>query len=117
MPSAPAIRSTASVACAELSQTTTPLPAASPSALTTTGPSSRWVRKVIALAASRKVWKSGLGMSAWRSRFRQNTLLASNSAACFEGPKVRMPASSKASTIPAARGASGPMTARSIWFC
>ena len=51
-----------------------------------------------------------MGTSAWRSRSLQKTLLASSSAAARRGPKTRSPASSKASTMPAASGASGPTT-------
>ena len=51
-------------------------------------------------------------MSAARSRSLQKTLLASSSAAARLGPKIRRPSAWKASTIPAAKGASGPTTVR-----
>ena len=44
----------------------------------------------------------------------QKTLLASSSAAALQGPKIRRPASTNASTMPAVSGASGPTTVRLI---
>src|ERR671922_234974 len=38
----------------------------------------------------------------------------SSRAAAFEGPKVRKPAASRSSTMPATSGASGPTTTKSI---
>ena len=46
----------------------------------------------------------------------QKTLLASNSAAARRGPNTRSPAASKASTAPAAKGASGPITVSPTLF-
>ena len=51
-----------------------------------------------------------MGISAEWSRSLQKTLLASSSAAAWLGPKIRRPSAWKASTIPAAKGASGPTT-------
>ena len=46
----------------------------------------------------------------------QKTLLASSSAAARRGPNTRSPAASKASTAPAAKGASGPITVSPTLF-
>ena len=49
--------------------------------------------------------------SAWRSRFLQKTLLASSSGGILAGTEhAGSMASPKASAIPAASGASGPIT-------
>ena len=73
------------------SQTNTPLPAASPSALTTIGTSSRSWRNRIALSASRNVWYSPDGTAAFRRMSLQKALLASSSAAARLGPKRAVP--------------------------
>ena len=51
-----------------------------------------------------------MGTSAWRSRSLQKTLLAFEFGGGAAGPNARSPASSKASTMPAARGPPGPTT-------
>jgi hypothetical protein len=92
----------------------TPLPAASPSALTTTGKSRCARRYACASARSVNEWKVAVGIWQALMRFLAKTLEPSISAAAALGPNTRSPASSKRSTIPAQSGASGPTTVRSM---
>ena len=95
--------------------TTTPLPAARPSALTTIGAP----RCVDVGLRSRGVGERrvrAVGMP-WRTmKLLAKSFELSSCAAARVGPKIRRPASRKASTTPAASGASGPTTVRSIVF-
>src|SRR6185437_3151300 len=107
------IASTAACASAVVSATTTPLPAASPSAFTTTRPSRESIQQCASRASS-KLPQSAVGMP-WR---RMNSLanrfeLSSCAAACV-GPKIGRPAARNASTMPSASGASGPTTVSRI---
>ena len=94
-------------------QMITPFPLASPDALITTGAPepadrvlARWRRRY---ASRRAPWESpSSSMSCLANAFD-----VSISAAAFVGPKIGSPASRNRSTIPAARGASGPTTVRS----
>jgi hypothetical protein len=92
--------------------TTTPLPAARPSAFTTYGgPNS-----ASAASASGPVWQVralAVGMPAAAMTSLANDLDPSIIAACLPGPKQRMPAALTASATPATSGASGPTTTRS----
>ena len=103
----------AASASSGVAATTTPLPAASPLALTTSG--ARWPRTHAASRLSRvKVREAAVGMP-WR---RMNSLAKafepSSRAAARRGPKQGRPAAAKASTTPATRGASGPISVRSM---
>ena len=116
-PASPKMRSsmqplTARTASSVPGQRATPLPAARPSALITTGePCS--VRKLIADVWSRNTRYSGPGTPASRMTWRAKLLLASIRAAAREGPKAGMPTSARRSTNPSTRGCSGPTTTRS----
>ncbi len=57
----------------------------------------------------------GQGMPYFCINFLEKTLLDSIWAAAFVGPKIGMPSFWNRSTIPAARGASGPTTVRSMF--
>ena len=95
-------------------QTKTPLPAAKPSAFTTTGTSSRASRYSRARAIERNSSNIAVGTSPrWRICL-QKSLLPSSCAAFAVGPKMRKPAAVNTSTIPATSGASGPTTVRSM---
>ena len=112
--SSPARDSTASRASALVEQTNTPLPAASPSAFTTSGVSSRASMYSRASAARRNSLWLAVGTSPRCSTFLQKALLPSRRAASAVGPKTLSFFSWNASTMPATRGASGPTTVRSI---
>src|SRR5687768_14861522 len=93
-------------------QTITPLPAASPDALTTTGAPKR---RAAAFAPATLVWTSAraVGMPSSRSSCLANAFEVSISAAARVGPKIGSPVARKRSTIPASSGASGPTMVRS----
>ena len=105
------IASIAACASATSVATTTPLPAASPSALTTIG-APRPSTQACAAAASVNVRCSAVGMSCRSMKALAKSLELSSCAASRVGPKMRSPAARNASTIPAASGASGPTTVR-----
>src|SRR5690349_4978501 len=94
------------------SVTTTPLPAARPSSLTTCGAP----RASSAASTSSVVvhtWASAVGTSAAAMTSLAKDLRPSSRAASAEGPKTANPASRHTSATPATRGASGPTTTRS----
>src|SRR5690349_15560252 len=94
------------------SVTTTPLPAARPSSLTTCGAP----RASSAASTSSVVvhtWASAVGTSAAAMTSLAKDLRPSSRAASAEGPKTANPASRHRSATPATRGASGPTTTRS----
>ena len=104
---------TASTASASVAQTTAPLPAARPEALTTIGaPRDRMQAMASALAVKLRWAAVGTPMEAIRPF--EKLLLLSMRAAASVGPKASSPAAAKRSTKPAARAASGPTTVRSI---
>ena len=104
--------SSAFMASSTVRQTSAPLPAASPSALTTIGaPSSFTYAR--AFATSEKTSKAAVGIPSSRIIRLENTLLHSISAAARVGPKALMPRLSTASTTPASSAPSGPTTTRS----
>ena len=97
-----------------VSHTMTPLPAASPVALMTTGaPSSATARR----AVSTSVWCDARAVGTPASSHQRPSRIASTSRCArrrAEGPNVGDPARARsASTSPAASGASGPTTTRS----
>ena len=101
--------------------TTTPLPAASPSSLTTqacwpavnrSGPA----RRPDAPGCRRSRWRR-CGTPAAAMTSLANALEPSMRAASFDGPKHAMPAARTASATPSTRGTSGPMTTRSASHC
>src|ERR1039457_1226695 len=92
--------------------TTTPLPAASPSAFRTTGKPKR-PNAIRAWKASSTVTYSAVGIPlCWKKSFAK-ILLPSRRAASAFGPTMRKPRERKASTTPATSGTSGPTTVRS----
>ena len=92
--------------------TTTPLPAARPSALTTYGgPSS--ARAASAWSLVSQVYASAVGIPAACMMCLANDLEPSMAAARRVGPKHGMPEACSASATPATSGASGPTTTRS----
>ncbi|CPZ99662.1 Uncharacterised protein [Mycobacteroides abscessus] len=98
-----------------VSVTTTPLPAASPSSLTTQAGSLANRSR----AASRCAGLSTISLRAVRTPAAVITSLAnalepSMRAAAAEGPKQAMPAARTASATPSTNGTSGPMTTRSM---
>ena len=118
-PKAPAnISSMAAWASSMWSGTITPLPAARPSALSTgrsSGP--RISSHLCAAWAVSKSSPPACGTPADCMTCLANHLEDSIRAASRAGPKARMPRSVRASTSPAARGASGPTTTRSMRRC
>ena len=98
--------------------TTTPFPAARPSALMTTGvsadPKSPRLRKDKASSAESATRKRAVGIRCRAMNSFANTLLASSRDAAVLGPTIGNPAFSKVSTRPAASGASGPTNVKSI---
>jgi exodeoxyribonuclease VII large subunit len=103
----------AASACATLPATTTPLPAASPSAFTTIGaPRRRTNSRAAAASVNRS--HSAVGMPAASHTSLQKLLLPSRRAAAAEGPQQAIPASPSASASPSTSGASGPGTTRSM---
>jgi len=95
-------------------QTMTPLPRASPSALTTTRPE-RARAQSRAGAVSEKTAKSAVGMPALRISSLANDLLLSIRPAARSGPKTGIPSWRRASPTPAATADSGPRTASPIF--
>src|SRR5579875_2093749 len=92
--------------------TTTPLPAASPSCLTTYGgPNAASARSASAPVV--QVRDAAVGIPASAITCLANDLEPSIIAARASGPKQAMPASRTASAAPATSGASGPTTTRS----
>ncbi len=92
--------------------TSTPLPAASPSSLTTYGgPNS--ASAASASAPVTQVRDAAVGMPPSAMISLAKVLEPSIMAARAPGPKQAVPASRTASAAPATRGASGPMTTRS----
>src|SRR5688572_15591296 len=108
------IWSIAPCASATLAATTTPFPAARPSALTTIG-APRLVTKAFASSALSKVLCSAVGILCRAMKLLAKSLDASSCAAARLGPKIFRPASRNASTTPAASGASGPTTVSRIF--
>ena len=103
---------TAAAASFGVSGTMTPLPAARPEALTTgtSGLEARWAR---AASGSPNTSAAAVGIPLSIRNPLQWTFEASSRAQAARGPKAATPAASSASTMPAASGSSGPMTARS----
>src|SRR5579883_2031069 len=104
--------SIAASASASVPATVTPLPAASPEALITTGaPSSRAARR----ASSARVCRSAraVGTPALRISSLANTFELSTAAAAAVGPKIGSRRARNRSTMPRASGASGPTIVRS----
>ncbi len=103
---------TAWSASAIVSQTKTPLPAASPSALMTTRPPASAMLAWAAATVSQTVNRA-VGTPASSMTDLANTFDPSRRALAAVGPNVRMPAASSRSARPATSGASGPITTRS----
>mmetsp|Transcript_4161 Transcript_4161/g.10807 ORF Transcript_4161/g.10807 Transcript_4161/m.10807 type:complete len:313 (-) Transcript_4161:446-1384(-) len=104
---------TASIVSCFVVGNSTPFPAARPEALTTClSLSSNDSTYFIASAGSVKVRYFAVGMLCSCKKSLLKALLASNSAAAFDGPKHKTPGHSIAnsSTNPATKGASGPTT-------
>ena len=100
-----------SAACRS-SVTTTPLPPASPSSLTTCGApnwSSAWATSSMVV----HTWAMAVGTPASAITCLAKDFEPSSSAAAPDGPNVANPAVRRASATPATRGASGPITTRS----
>src|SRR6476661_970204 len=94
------------------SVTTTPLPAARPSSLTTWGaPSASSAASTSPIVV--QTWASAVGTSAAAMTSLAKDLLPSRRAASADGPKTANPASRHTSATPATSGASGPTTTRS----
>src|SRR4051812_18487258 len=97
--------------------TSTPLPAASPSSLTTYGmPGEAAATSSSAVSSSAGPptgYERAVGTPAAAITCLAKDLLPSSWAACCEGPKQAMPASRTASAAPATSGTSGPTTTRS----
>ena len=97
----------ASSASSSVMATTTPLPAASPDALITTGaPNSR--AAAFAEATAVCIDARAVGTPASRMTALANAFDVSSCAAAAVGPKTAMPRAAHSSASPAARGASGP---------
>ena len=95
-------------------RSSTPLPAARPSAFTTTGKTSACSRCSRASAKSVNVrWPRGRHVVAQHHALGE-VLAALELCRLRDGPKTRRPSSRKRSTIPATSGASGPTTVRSM---
>ena len=112
-PSRPSIHAIAcATASAKSSVTTTPLPAANPSSLTTYGaPNDSSAARACAI-----VWQyllSPVGTPAACIISFAKALLPSSCAADLLGPKTKNPALVNSSTTPATKGASGPITTKS----
>ena len=109
------IRSTVASACCRSRAITTPFPAASPSALTTSG-KPRSPRRIEAVASSRELQTTQAAVGT-RCRFMKSLakiLLPSRRAAAAPGPTTGSPWDRKRSTMPSTRGSSGPTTVRSM---
>ena len=100
--------------------TITPLPAASPSALTTArdaGGAKRPLRRTSAASASELTTGShAVGIWCRAMKSLANALLDSSREAAWLGPTIASPWRSNSSTMPLANGASGPTMVRSIFF-
>ena len=107
------MESTACLAMSLLSAIMTPLPAASPSALTTQGAPILSIYFLACPGLLNTLYEA-LGILCFLRKSLVKALLASSSAAAFDGPKIGSPFSSNISTIPAVRGSSGPTTVRSM---
>src|SRR4029079_7486253 len=107
------IASIADSASARVIATVTPLPAASPSALITTGMLNRSSAACASAAHSVSTY-SAVGMPFARHRSVVKPFDPSSCAAAAFGPNTAVPASRSASATPATSGASGPTTTRSI---
>src|SRR5581483_9878957 len=93
----------------------TPFPKARPSAFTAQYPFND-AAKALAFAASEKVPARAVGMPYFSMKFWENTFEDSNCAAFRFGPQIRKPCCWNRSTMPSARGLSGPTTVRSAFF-
>ena len=105
--------STARHAASRSAAIVTPLPAASPSTLTTIG-APRSAMKALAATGSRKLRCAAVGMPASAQSCFIELLEASIAAAAEVGPNAAIPSASSASTSPRTSGASGPTTTKSI---
>mmetsp|Transcript_28286 Transcript_28286/g.92332 ORF Transcript_28286/g.92332 Transcript_28286/m.92332 type:complete len:213 (-) Transcript_28286:178-816(-) len=101
--------STASNASSCVCATTTPLPAARPSALTTIGAPSAAMYALASTVFVKRLYLA-VGMSYLAHRSFMKPLEPSRTAAPASGPKVGTPAAVSASPRPATSGASGPIT-------
>ena len=101
-------------ASALLSQTITPLPAARPSAFTTTL-CSIWLTYSFAFTASLNTSNAAVGILLRFKNCLAQILLDSNCAAFFVGPNIFKPISLNISTIPIASGTSGPTTVKQLF--
>ncbi len=100
------------LACSRSPVTTTPLPAARPSSLTTYGaPKASSASSTSAGVV--QTYERAVGTPAAAITSLAKALEPSSRAASFEGPKTGMPASRTASATPATSGASGPTTTSS----
>ena len=94
----------------------TPLPAARPSALTTTGKLNVFIAATHSSTCSFvKLAYFAVGISLRIKNSFVKRLLPSNSAHILFGPKALRPASFKRSTIPITNGTSGPTIVKSIF--
>ena len=100
------------LASSRSSVTTTPLPAARPSSLTTWG-EPRSSRASSTSSGVVQTWARAVGTLAAAMTSLANALLPSSCAAAADGPKTRNPFARRTSATPATSGASGPMTTRS----
>ena len=106
---------TASRASCCVLATMTPFPCASPSALTTMG-ISLFLIYSLAFSELSKISQAAVGTPDLIIICFANTLLASSRATRACGPNILKFSFSNSSTIPAAKGASGPTTVRSIFL-
>ena len=108
--------STAFLASARDSVTTTPLPAARPSVLITNG---GVIRSRNASAASISVNDScwAVGTPAATKRSFIQAFEPSKRAPSAPGPNTKFPAARSRSARPSTSGTSGPITKRSAWIC
>src|SRR5262249_33687204 len=93
-------------------QMTTPLPAAKPSAFTTTGVLNR-ESSLLTSAIEVQIGECGGGSHGVGKIFLAKALLDPSCAAVFVGPKTAHPRRENSSTTPSCRGSSGPTTVRS----
>ena len=103
----------AASASATVAATTTPLPAARPSALTTIGAPRRRTKSRAATGVLEPLPARGRDAGGVAHRSLAKVLLPSSRAAAADGPQQAMPAGPIASARPATSGASGPGTTRS----
>ena len=102
-------RSAATRASARSAQTVTPLPAASPSAFTTTAPGCSSSAASTSASVRHRRWRA-VGTPAAAMTSLANAFEPSSRAASAPGPKTGIPAWRSASASPATSGASGPIT-------